>query len=374
VRFFAPLALLFAACQGALPEDESAQAIVGGTTDTGDPSVVMVLAQISSTMDSLCTGEVVSPHVILTAAHCVDPKTLGTTNPVFGVLTGTSPSPKSVPLAVQATHYNPMFNDSTPNGPGDGYDVGVVILAQPINLTPLIMNRTALDNTFAGQPVRMVGYGITSPNDTTGMSAGTKRQVTVSLAGLWSGNNMILEFVETTSGTCEGDSGGPAFMTINGREVIAGLTSFSITPNCMSKGYDSRVDLYIDWINQYINQYDPGFMNGGGGGGGDGGTGGTVNQPGPVGATCMGNSDCASGLCASQGSNMFCTAACDPSLPNACPNNTDCTKISAGNFCVPHHSGGGCSSVPNATGGGALLVLAFLALCAIRSSRRFARR
>src|SRR5579864_2132107 len=64
------------------------QRIIGGTNDTADPSVVLMIAQVSGQQGaSLCTGEVVSPHVILTAAHCVDPDVVGTGN-TFYIYTG----------------------------------------------------------------------------------------------------------------------------------------------------------------------------------------------------------------------------------------------------------------------------------------------
>ena len=49
----------------------SEQAIVNGSNNTGDPSVVAIEVQYGNTnMGALCTGEVIAPHVVLTAAHC----------------------------------------------------------------------------------------------------------------------------------------------------------------------------------------------------------------------------------------------------------------------------------------------------------------
>src|SRR3954468_17501331 len=54
------------------------QAIIGGTTDTGDACVVGVFAHAAgSTSGSICTGTIIGAHTVLTAAHCVSPASIG---------------------------------------------------------------------------------------------------------------------------------------------------------------------------------------------------------------------------------------------------------------------------------------------------------
>src|SRR2546421_2802642 len=67
-----------AGCTGLPATEAQSQPIINGTDDTGDPAVVVVAAQMpNSQQASLCTGSIISPHVILTAAHCVSPATVG---------------------------------------------------------------------------------------------------------------------------------------------------------------------------------------------------------------------------------------------------------------------------------------------------------
>ena len=81
------LAVALPACSAAPPTAAVAQPIVAGQSDSGDTSVLLFVAQVpGSTTASLCTAEVLSPHVVLTAAHCVAPDAVGA-NAEFAVMT-----------------------------------------------------------------------------------------------------------------------------------------------------------------------------------------------------------------------------------------------------------------------------------------------
>jgi secreted trypsin-like serine protease len=251
--------------------DSETSAILGGTTDTADPAVVMLQANVSGGY-SWCTAEIVSPHVLMTAAHCVSPQTVGTVTS-FQVFIGydnaSQMNDPSKWLAVQETHYNMAFDANNLQG---GQDVAVVILSQPTTITPITMNTTALVSSDVSQSLRLVGYGITSGSDTTGTTAGTKRVVSTPLKSY---DSNFVRFGTSTKGTCEGDSGGPAFLTIGGQEVIVGITSYGQV-GCTNGTSDTRVDTVAEpFVAPYIAQFDPGGGGGnpdlatGGGGGGN---------------------------------------------------------------------------------------------------------
>jgi secreted trypsin-like serine protease len=157
-------------------------------------------------------------------------------------------------LPVTAAHYNPSFDF---NNLTAGNDVGVAILqnALPSSVTPLPYNHAAMDASFDGKPVRFVGYGLDSTSPQTG--AGIKRTTTTTLTDH---TDLLLHFGDGAHETCNGDSGGPAFMTISGRETIVGLTSYGDVA-CAMGGFDTRVDAMAAWIDGYVQQADPGFLN-----------------------------------------------------------------------------------------------------------------
>jgi hypothetical protein len=103
-------------------------------------------------------------------------------------------------------------------------------------------------------------------------------------------------------------------MTMGGREVIVGLTSFGDV-NCAAGGYDTRVDTLAAWVDTYVAQADPTFSTGGttppanstspspSGGAQSPPTSSVTPMPpsstgtGGVGGSCVRDADCQSHLC-----------------------------------------------------------------------------
>jgi V8-like Glu-specific endopeptidase len=223
---------------------ENAEPIIGGETDTGDPSVVAVYAQqVGATSGFLCTGSVIAPRIVLTAAHCVSESETGP-NARFVVLTASDINKRGgQQLAVKEVHANPRW--SANNLPG-GHDEGIVVLAQPTTLAPLPINRVTLAASAKGAAVRVVGYGLNDGVAQTG--AGTKRQAITKIGAV---SSALIEVGDHRKGTCNGDSGGPAFMKLGGVETIVGTTSYG-DETCSEGGWDARVDVDMDFIAPFL--------------------------------------------------------------------------------------------------------------------------
>jgi MYXO-CTERM domain-containing protein len=364
--------VVLAACSAPSPVATLSQGIINGTTDTGDPAVVLIFAAMAgSNQASLCTAEVISPHVLLTAAHCVDPATVGA-NVTFHVFIGpmfSSSSPASDFLTVKETHYDTSFDSMHPE---NGHDVGVVILNDPTTIVPVPYNRTAIPTSMVGTPARLVGYGITSGSDTMGTSAGTRRQAPSTLAHL---DSLFVGLQDGAHGICEGDSGGPAFMSFAGTERIVGVTSFGFngcplmppsgTPPGYEAGNDTRIDMYASFIDPYVLMFDPPAKN-----------------PGDM---CTTDADCTPRQCQQTSVGKVCVQACDPAaMPSTCPAGTTCTDVDGTVFCASNTSGGGGSGGGNGNKGGgcsvggagspSLLAMASLLLLGLALRRRAVRR
>jgi secreted trypsin-like serine protease len=246
------LGLFLIACGGdldtAAPPDDPGimEAIIGGTPTTGDPAIVALYAQKpGETKGSLCTAEIISPTVVLTAAHCVHPELVGA-GAQFSVLTAanlTDPNKPSPRLAVKETHFDPQFSRTNIT---NGHDIGVAILAQPTTIQPIPFNRAALTSAMVGQPARIVGYGLNDGFQQKG--AGIKRTATVKLNGY---DDKLVRTGDWIRRICSGDSGGPVLMKINGKETIVGVNSFGFI-FCLGQGYSTRVDRYTSFIDKYL--------------------------------------------------------------------------------------------------------------------------
>jgi secreted trypsin-like serine protease len=263
-RALAALLALAAGCTSTIEPAVFSRRIVGGTETSGDPAIVLLIAQKpGSQLATLCTATIISPHVLLTAAHCVSAAAIGE-GMQFSVYLGASidnARPADL-LPVKAVHAHPDFSLSDVLAGGD---IGVAVTEAALSPTPVPMNRQALSKDLVGEPARMVGYGKTTADDTTGATAGQKREVATVMGSF---TEKLVRFGRAGETTCEGDSGGPGLMTLEGREVVVGVVSFG-DQSCAELGVDTRVDVYADdFVQPFIDEIDPG-TGGGGGGGGD---------------------------------------------------------------------------------------------------------
>jgi V8-like Glu-specific endopeptidase len=224
-------------------------AILGGAADPQSTSVFFVIATFNNGQMGFCTGTLVSPRVILTAAHCVDPAREGASSVMVRVMN--EPDDTMLMMSdlrnVVQIRRHPMYSGQGAN------DLALLQLDVTVpGVTPEQLVRTP-PSTWQGQPIRVVGYGRTSASGAS--DTGTRRVVSTSIARSMS---ETFEFgAAGTLGICSGDSGGPSFWRgPDGRERVAGVHSYGTTNQC-GIGGDVRVDAELAFLDTTLNQLDP---------------------------------------------------------------------------------------------------------------------
>ncbi|TWU56968.1 Trypsin [Rubripirellula tenax] len=199
-----------------------------------------------------CTGTLISPTHVLTAAHCSVTdrgRPISDTSGTFTVGGRT--------YQTERVFVHPGYdNNSLAN------DIAIFQLREPVvGITPEQISRSA---PTVGQQLTLVGFGAggTGASGHTG-DFGTKRVGQTPIDRV-TATEIQWTFAPGESNTAPGDSGGPAFVTVGGVRYLAGVTSYGENDNA---GYgdqsgDTRVDAFASWIDsivglQVIDPVDP---------------------------------------------------------------------------------------------------------------------
>lgn len=225
----------------------NAQAITHGTFDGNKHPATGALVDYDSrgTSYAFCTGTLISPTVMLTAAHC---------NPGVAQVKVTFESAVQNAAVMYVGRYSAHPNYRA--GQNDPHDIAVIVFDQPIpGITPARLPTLGLFDTLksngmlAATRYTAVGFGGQERTfDDKGkpyIAYEDKRENAVSSFGALNPAWLRLNQNSATgnAGTCFGDSGGPNFLGSGSAEttVIAGTTITGDT-QCVQSNVVYRLD------------------------------------------------------------------------------------------------------------------------------------
>ncbi|MEO0339420.1 MAG: trypsin-like serine protease, partial [Bacteroidota bacterium] len=181
----------------------------------------------NTSIDWFCTGVLIHRRIVLTAAHC----SIRQINTV-----ALNCEDEDVLVDAEIIPTNRPRNHPNYSTTGGLYDISVLILKEPSNIPPVKIASTEQLNQ--ANKTTLVGFGTNTASADSGLGIKREAEVDITHIRRSSEDNLDvaeinldfesdLEFVAGGGGvdSCRGDSGGPAYIMVNGNRELAGLTA-----------------------------------------------------------------------------------------------------------------------------------------------------
>lgn len=322
----------------------SSAKVINGVVDTGPEkyaSTIVIQTELSGGYGAGCTATLITPHVAITARHCVSEYDERTR--VFGA--DYTPSKMRIwygsePRGTEDNQVARIVHDGATRI--ENNDLAIIVLQKAATSIPFAQIRLEKPPTKS-ELVAVAGYGVTETDTPATLSAGLHkryRRENLRIAYVGPIPSYYLGEREIILGEsiCQGDSGGPVYD--QGTVALLAVTSrggngqrqdpakpYVGCTGTSTVNYFTRVDGFADMIKKTVGEVGELIWEEGTPKPDQPTT--KLPDPGALGAFCGGPSECSSKLCVDFDGKKLCSQACDDSKP--CPTGYDCL----GGYCGP---------------------------------------
>ncbi len=232
-RLGLPLAMVALSACGTGEMTRDTKIINGTLAPDGGAIEQSTVALVSSNGQVFCTGTLIHQRFVVSAAHCLA-NFGGTLYIGFGRGSSEFKYVRATDYAINPS-YTGSFNKAVPA------DISVIELsaAAPAGYTPVAIYKGTVAR---GSTLALAGFGQTQ-------SGGSGRLYYTNVSVNSQTSNEITVY-ENGTGSCYGDSGGPAYVSSGGRLQVIGATSRGQT-GCQGSSIYTNVAYHLNWLRSW---------------------------------------------------------------------------------------------------------------------------
>lgn len=223
------------------------------------PASLELIKVTGPNYSALCGATLIAPDVAVTAAHCVDDAKsedqyfVSSKSNLEGLYDTEFNTDASQTIAVKAIVSHGGYDGV--QGEAPHHDIALLFLSRKSPLPPaLMLTPLEMDSLSPGLKAYIVGWGQQAIGLKDEVKTPAVKYYATTFLNKVKPYEMQLGSGKHSPHKCFGDSGGASYIQLESGLRFAGITSHGRHDDsvCKHGGFDTRVDVYYDWIQRVI--------------------------------------------------------------------------------------------------------------------------